>query len=260
MSGIAGVFHRDGRAAGADAAARLAASLAHRGPDGRQVHLAQSVALVHLAFTTTPEAIGERQPLGNPEQTLSITFDGRLDNRRDLAAALGDADAPLVLSDAALVLRAYARWQEAAVARLAGDFAFAIWDARRGLLVCARDPLGIRPFYYHADHDTFVFASEPRAVLIGAARRAAPNEGFIGECLAAEPVHVAETLFEGVLRLPAAHLLVVGRDTLRTSRYWDPIRLGSSAATIGSTASDSGRSWTAPSPRGCDRPDRSACI
>jgi asparagine synthase (glutamine-hydrolysing) len=222
VSGIAGVFHRDGRAAGADATARLAAALAHRGPDGCQVHLAQSVALIHLSFATTPEAKGERQPLANPERTLWITFDGRLDNRRDLAGALGDREDVLPLSDAALVLRAYARWQEAAVARLAGDFAFALWDAGRGVLVCARDPLGIRPFYYHADRDTFVLASEPRALLIGARFRVTPNEGFIGECLAAEPVHVTETLFDGVLRLPAAHVLVVGRDTLRMSRYWDP--------------------------------------
>lgn len=222
MSGIAGVFHRDGRPADTARLHRMAQALAHRGPDGSNVQIDGALGLAHLVLHTTPESVNERQPLANHSGSLWITFDGRLDNRDHLARALGDSPLCGSVSDAALVLRAYERWAEGAVERLVGDFAFALWDRRRRELLCVRDPLGIRPFYYQADALAFRWASEPRALFADGALTPRPNEGFIAECLAAEPLNRAETLFSGVFRLPPAHLMIVSADSLRTTRYWDP--------------------------------------
>lgn len=222
MSGIAGIFRRDGRGADAGLLKRMMQALAHRGPDGSRAHVDGAIGLGHLALQTTPESAGERQPLADNTDPFHITFDGRIDNRDEIARALGDAPPSASASDAALVLRAYARWAEDAVPRLVGDFAFALWDARRRALVCARDALGIRPFYYHADGAAFRCASEPRALFADDALTPRPNEGFIAECLASEPSSQAETLFSGVFRLPPAHLMIVTAGSLRTARYWDP--------------------------------------
>ncbi len=94
---------------------------------------------------------------------LAITADVRLDNRDELLAALGLADRSM--SDAALVLAAYRRWATDCPSRLLGDFAFALWDAHRRALFCARDHFGVKPFCYSAGTDRFVFASEIKALL-----------------------------------------------------------------------------------------------
>jgi asparagine synthase (glutamine-hydrolysing) len=222
MAGIAGLYQRDGRPASSDLLYRMLPALAHRGPDGSDVWLAGSIGLAHLASRTTPEAGGERQPLSDDAGHVWITFDGRLDNRDDIITALGASASLRCASDAALVLEAYARWGAGAVARFVGDFAFALWDARSRELVCARDPLGFRPFYYHADRAAFLFASEPAALLADPALSVRPNEAFAAELLSAAPVHLEDTLFEGIHRLPPAHVLIVRSDGVTKARYWNP--------------------------------------
>ena len=68
-------------------------------------------------------------------------------------------------SDTEVVLKAYARWGEACLAKFRGMFAFALWDARRHRLLLARDPMGIKPLYYAQSGSYFVFASEVRTLL-----------------------------------------------------------------------------------------------
>ena len=69
------------------------------------------------------------------------------------------------MADAELVLRSYQKWNTACPHHLLGDFAFAIWDSRARQLFAARDALGVRPFYYHASSERFVFASDLLAIL-----------------------------------------------------------------------------------------------
>jgi asparagine synthase (glutamine-hydrolysing) len=222
VSGIVGILRRDGGRARATLLDRMLQALVHRGPDGSGTWLDGPVALGFLAHHTTPESVRERQPLADASGHCRVVFDGRLDNRDDLIAALGDREPGAPPGDAALVLRAYRKWGEGLAEHLVGDFALAVWDSAARTLVCARDPLGIRPFYYHADHAGIRWASEPRALFEDAAIARQVNEGYLGELLAAEPIRLDETLLAGIMRLPRAHVLVVGPHGVRTRRYWDP--------------------------------------
>src|SRR5579859_3905078 len=153
MSGIVGLWNRDGRPVEADVLARMSATLAHRGPDGEGHRLIGDVGLACRHLRVTPEETGEIQPLVGASGT-ALVMDGRLDNRDELASAL---HAPRTASDAALALDAYGRWSEEFAAHLVGDFAIAVFDVERHRLVLARDAIGIRPLYYHEGRHFLAF-------------------------------------------------------------------------------------------------------
>jgi len=219
VSGLAGIFNLDGRAADLGVLGRMLAAAAHRGPDGIGHHLDGPISLGSAVLCTTPESLRETQPLYDDLGGLAITMDGRVDNRDELKAALG---ATLrTETDAELVLRAYQRWGEESPRRILGDFAYVIWDSRARRLFCARDHLGLRPFYYFTDGRVFLWASELQQLFRHPSVPRRPNEGMIAEYLANQITSLEETLYQGILRLPPAHFLVVEPSGLRTQRYWD---------------------------------------
>src|SRR5207253_1991157 len=124
-------------------------------------------------------------------------------------------------TDAELVLQSSALWVDGCASRIVGDFAFAIWDRRRGRLFCARDPLGTRPFYYRDDGPTFMWGSELRQLLDTLPLDPEPNEGVLGEYLSSRLVDSRETLYRGILRLSPGHVLTVEDGCVRTTRYFD---------------------------------------
>jgi asparagine synthase (glutamine-hydrolysing) len=160
------------------------------------------------------------QPYVDRQSGSVIALEGRIDNLDELRTALGvsrhqEAHAP------AIVLAAYTRWSEAGVARILGDFAFVIWDAPGDRLFCARDALGQRPLFYAICPGCTVVASDPREVLAHPDVPAAPNEGMLAEFLTGFAQTMDETVWDGVLRLPQAHALVVSDSGTRLVRYWD---------------------------------------
>lgn len=222
MSGIAGILNLDGRPADPVLLRRMTDILAHRGPDGEGLWIQGPVGLGHRMLHTTPESLQEKQPLADETGNLCLTLDGRVDNREELRAALEAKGANLRSdTDAELVLRAYELLGEECPKQILGDFAFAIWDGRNQQLFCARDILGIKPFYYYTDGRTFLFASELRQLFEDPTVPRVSNEGMIGEYLAMAVTSQEETLYRGILRLPQAHVLVVHPSKIRKQRYWD---------------------------------------
>jgi len=161
MSGIAVVYELDGRPADAALLDRMLSAIAHRGPDGIGRLVECPVALGHAMLRTTPQALGEGQPLADSAAQLYLTFHGGIDNREELSSALKRADARIESgTDSELLLRAYQCRGEGAVRRVLRDFAFALWDGRRRQLFCARDCVGAVPFYYWHDGRSFRAATE----------------------------------------------------------------------------------------------------
>ena len=156
------------------------------------------------------------------EAGLALAADARLDDREALRDALGCREAGVCDGD--LILRAWRRWGPDCPNHLLGDYAFALWDARRRILFCARDHVGARPFYYARAGERFVFASAVPAVL------AAPGvpDRLDDDFVAAHLTHIGldtttHTFFAAVRKLPPGHALTVtGDGRLRTERYWRP--------------------------------------
>jgi asparagine synthase (glutamine-hydrolysing) len=146
---------------------------------------------------------------------LDIAGDLRLDNRAELIDRLG-VSGPI--TDLDLVGLGYQRWGEETALRLEGDFAIAIRDRRNGKLICLRDPFGVRPLYYRQEGGYIAFAT--RQALL-ARRGDEPDHGALGRFLIGLDDDANATVFSQVRRLPAAHLLVAGRDAgLAVRRYW----------------------------------------
>lgn len=229
MSAIAGIISLDGGPADSRILEAMLDRLEHRGPDRRGAWVDGPAALGHLALWTTPESTIEQLPMRDPGSGAMITGDARLDNRDDLIQSMGLASAT---PDCALILAAYQKWGEACVEHFLGDFAFAIWDARIRKLFCARDHMGVKPFYYACVPERFfVFATEIKAVLGVPGVSDAINERRVADAFVHLINDPAATYYTHVLRLPAAHCLTL-TDEATLRRYWrlNPdreLRLGS---------------------------------
>ncbi|MEB0140577.1 MULTISPECIES: asparagine synthetase B [unclassified Undibacterium] len=185
-----------------------------------------------LATTDTPPLLGAIHCANSGCELLAWL---RIDNRSALAAELG---LPVCLdnahSDGQLLLAAYARWQEGCVARLIGDFAFALYDPQRETVLLARDPLGVRPLYYRLDPDLLAVALSPAALLHLPDRQAQRDMDWAARFLLRISQSHTATGYREIKKLPPGHLAVLNqtgytmrayfswRDDAPTSRRLDP--------------------------------------
>ena len=222
MSGIAVLFQWDGAPADRSTVERMIAVVPYRAVDGSGVWGAGPVAIGHAKLQTTPEAAAEASPFVDETSGLVLSMDGRVDNRDELTAELNSRGHRVRTgTDAEIVLRAWQCWGTEAPARVIGDFAFALWDASKRTLYCARDPLGVKGFYYFDGPGFFLCASELHQLFQDARVARRPNEPAVADILVRTPVSRRETLFEGVLRLEPAHYLCVSPRGVEGRRYYD---------------------------------------
>lgn len=193
-----------------------------RSVDGQDMWIDGPVALAHQHFWITPEEWGERQPLVDATGRWAITADVRLDNRRELIKQLRPLElASEHLSDAALIMLSYQRWETACVERLTGDFAFVIWDSVRRNLFLARDKLGARGLCYTLNDDHFLAASDVGQLLGHRALDRQIDEDKICEHLAGLYQDEEKSYYKNIHYLPPAHCLLVTTDSIQKWRYWD---------------------------------------
>jgi asparagine synthase (glutamine-hydrolysing) len=223
VSAFAVIFERAGAPADREALEQAMGRLSHRGPDGADVRLVGRVAMGHLHLWTTPEEMGETQPLQVAGMPFTIVVDGRLDNRQELIADLGlGPEEGCRLSDAALILRSHDRWRERCFERFIGPFALALWDEQRGELLCARDALGDRTLFCAIRGTKIIVASEPWAALGGAGLVPEMDEVGAAHYFALHAPEDGRTLFKDVRELLPAEVVVTGATRQRSWRYWQP--------------------------------------
>ncbi|HUP39579.1 MAG TPA: asparagine synthase-related protein [Vicinamibacterales bacterium] len=211
MSGIFGAWHLNGLSVDALTCERCAGRLAPGGP------VSATSPTGPLWFASKP---GPAITYGH----LSCIFDGRLDNRADLEAQLKPHPAlDAAPSNAAIVLAAYEQFGSACVNRIDGDFAFAMFDSREQRLLLARDGLGLRPLCYTRIADTFLFATDAKALLAYPGIATAPDDAMLADSvlyfLAADGQR--RTFFKGVRSLPPAHCLELTPQSMTVRRYFD---------------------------------------
>ncbi|WP_428248432.1 asparagine synthetase B family protein [Ferrovibrio sp.] len=180
-------------------------------------------AFAHVPRPFTPEDRLDRLPGSFAGDTSRLVFDGRLDNRDDLIAALEIEPARAAgLGDAALLMAALERWGTDACLRLVGAFSFAWWDATSHRLILAVDATGGRAVFAHDDTRRLCFATRPLAVLGFPGVKRQIDEIAMAHLLLARPMPADHTAFHGVFRLPPAGLLVWQQGRYSVSRYWQP--------------------------------------
>ena len=229
MCGIMGVIARDGSLS-PDLLERATRTLTHRGPDDDGTVIIDidggSAGPCQVGFAHTRLSIIDLSPLGHqPMQDPStgnwIVFNGEIYNFRDLRSDLIAKGAEFrSQSDTEVVLAAYRVWGEECWLRLRGMFAFALWDAQRKRLLLARDPMGIKPLYYHQSEGNFLFASEVRTLLqTGLVPRRVDSTGALSY-LAFGSVYEPWTIVEGVRAVPPGHMVTWEQGSLSVREYW----------------------------------------
>jgi len=214
MCGIAGIFAYLDVAPSADRAElrRMNARMAARGPDGSGDWYSGDarVGFTHRRLAIIDLSERGAQPMHSADGQLTITFNGEIYNYRELRAEL-EAKGRVFRSDSdtEVMLQLYEERGPAMVEVLRGMFAFGLWDARRRMLLLARDPLGIKPLYYADDGWSFRFASQAKALLAGGAVSRTPDPaGVVGFHLFGS-VPEPFTVWQEIRALPAGTTLVV---------------------------------------------------
>jgi len=225
MSGICGMVDFSGRPIAPEELMRIAAAARHRGPDGIRRRVQDATAFCHLALDATAEATCEQQPLCTPDGAVWLVADLRLDNRGDLLRALEPSGfLPLgrTAGDGEILLAAFLAWGKSCVERLLGDFAFAVWDGRSRTLLCARDPLGVKPLCYARIGSLFCFASEAQQILHHPRVDRSFDEQALADYLAGWTQEPGRSFFRQVRPLPSGTRLLVSSAGDRLERTWSP--------------------------------------
>jgi asparagine synthase (glutamine-hydrolysing) len=225
MCGIAG-FLSASKNVDRDLLRSITDRIAHRGPDGSGFFCDDFVALGHRRLSIIDVA-GGHQPMGNEDGHLQIIFNGEIFNHAQLRPDLEKAGHQYQSRcDTETIIHSYEQYGEECVTKYRGMFAFAIWDTQTKSLFCARDRLGIKPFYYWTDGKTFVFGSEIKALLMHPAVSAEFDDKHLPEFLAFGYLSGEETMFRGIRKLMPGHTMKVQVTPERTleisqKQYWD---------------------------------------
>jgi len=199
-------------------------ALEHRGPDDRGIYLSanRDAALVHTRLAILDFSQNGHQPMSINDQRYWITFNGEIYNFLELRKQLEkEGETFFSHTDTEVILKLYAKYGERCVDFLRGMFAFAIWDDRQQVCFMARDPLGIKPFYYWYQGSTLIFASELRTILsTGIVPKQLSPMGlytYLTNGSVSEPL----TIIENVKILEAGNYLIWKSGSLQQKRYWE---------------------------------------
>jgi len=230
MCGIAGIFHyHSAQLVDFTELNKINDHLRLRGPDdaGVWVNEIGNLGLAHRRLSIIDLSQNAKQPMQLVGESLWITFNGEIYNYQTLRDELAKQGHCFEThSDTEVILKLYQLHGENMLNQLRGMFSFAIWDEKNKTLFCARDPFGIKPFYFSDNGKSFRFASQVKALLAGESTdiNQTPNPaGHVGFFLLGS-VPEPDTLYEGIQSLSAGSYLILRQQGKRIQKQYYDIR------------------------------------
>lgn len=223
MCGIAGVVgERDDNLFVVE---KMLQAIAHRGPDGYGTRLSSDneCVLGHRRLAII-DVEGGKQPLSNEDGTIWVSFNGCIYNYLELAQSLRQKGHVFKThSDTEVIVHAYEEYGPECIHKFIGMFAFALWDEKKKELFCARDRLGVKPFYHILMNGRFYFASEIKSLLVADEIKAEPDNYALQEYLTFQAPVTSKTLFHKIERLLPGHTLTYNSSdrNVKIKQYWD---------------------------------------
>lgn len=230
MCGIVGILALNGHGqVNSNVLARMRDTMRHRGPDGGESWLSDDrrVGFGHRRLSIIDLAPAASQPMTNEDGSVVITFNGEIYNHAGLRPLLVAAGHRFRTdhSDTEVLIHGYEEWGlDGLLARIEGDYAFAIWDGGRRVLSLVRDRIGVKPLYFAFVNGSLLFASEMKGIV--------EHPDFVPDIDPYAVYHYLSflaapaplTMMRGVYKLPAACALTIdGAGTPRMHRYWDAV-------------------------------------
>lgn len=223
MCGIVGIVRADPQAyVDRERLEAMAASLAHRGPDGVGVFTAPGIGLASRRLAIIDPA-GGGQPLQNEDGSLVAVYNGEIYNFRELRTSLERKGHRFRSdTDGEVLCHLYEEEGERMLSRLRGMFAFALWDARAHRLVLARDRFGVKPLYYAPLPGGLAFASELKALLTLPELSRDLDPVALADYLTYLYIPAPSTIFAGARKLGAGACLAYGDGRADVGTWWEP--------------------------------------
>jgi asparagine synthase (glutamine-hydrolysing) len=218
MSVQFGRWSFDGIPPALDYLEKVNAALAPYGPDSSHSYHEDGVTVLYHAFHTTKESHKEDQPHVSQSGNV-ITWDGRLDNRAEFIALMGErleTDSP----DVSVVASAYERWGERCFPQLLGDWALSIWDPSDRSLTLAKDPIGSRHLYYSVDDSQVAWCTILDPLIMFTGRTFELDEEYIAGWFSFFPAaHLSP--YVGIDSVPPSSFVHLERRKRTITKYWD---------------------------------------
>src|SRR5436309_4766427 len=226
MCGIAGQFNFQRRdPVERETIARMARSIAHRGPDDEGHFISGRVGLGFRRLSIIDLA-GGHQPMSDADEMVWIIFNGEIYNYRELRAELqGKGHEFRTNSDTEVIIHGYKEWGTEVLNRLNGMFGLAIWDVNKRRLVVARDAMGIKLIYYKIDNGRLTFGSEIRPVIAADDSKPAVDPTALNLCLRFRYTPSPLTIFQGIRKLPPGTMLICEEENWRQERWYNYTRI-----------------------------------
>jgi len=218
MSVQFGRWNWDGKPVDKTYLAMVKPVIAPYGPDDEGAYAISNLNILYRAFHTTKESRRETQPYVS-ESGVVITWDGRLDNRAELIRLLRDG-LTTSATDVSIVAAAYDEWGANCFAKLVGDWALSIWDARSCSLLLAKDPIGTRHLYYSIHNNQVTWSTILDPLVRFAGNSFALCEEYIAGWFSLFPAtHL--TPYIGIHSVPPSSSVVICDEKQTVIKYWD---------------------------------------
>lgn len=198
---------------------KVGATLALYGPDSNDGYSKDGVAILYRAFHTTTESHLEVQPHISPSGAV-ITWDGRLDNRKELIVELRDS-LTADHTDVALVAAAYERWGNNCLGKLVGDWAVSIWNRNNRSLLLAKDPIGTRHLYYWIGGNQVTWGTLLDPIIRFAGRTFDLDKEYVAGWFSSMYPAVHLTPCVGIHSVPPSSWVLLRPGSHTVSKYWD---------------------------------------
>ncbi|HEX3048708.1 MAG TPA: asparagine synthase (glutamine-hydrolyzing) [Bacillota bacterium] len=224
MCGICGMFDlKNERRVEQAVIGKMTGKLLHRGPDAVGHYIKDNLALGFTRLSII-DLEGGMQPLWNEDHTLVMLCNGEIFNYLDLRKNLVAKGHQFKTNcDVEVLVHLYEESGPEFIKDLNGQFAFVIFDSRKNLLLCARDQVGIAPFFYTIVDQMFIFASEMKAILEHPLVKREIDIIGMDQILTFPGMISPRTLIKDIHSLESGHYLILMDSTLKNIEYWDLI-------------------------------------
>jgi len=222
MCGIAGIYNFKERQIDRKILHQMDEVLSHRGPDGHGEFFQNNVGLANRRLAIIDPTSAGNQPMSTREGDLWITFNGEIFNYRKLREELEKKNYKFrTQTDTEVLLNLYVEYGQNFVGKLLGQFAFCIYDKKKNYFILARDHLGINPLFYAQKGNTFIFASEVKAILASGIIKKELDKEALWHYLSTFSIPSPLTIFSQIKCLPPGYLMLVTSNGIQLKKYWE---------------------------------------
>lgn len=221
MCGIAGIVGREGETITADQVRRMTDSIVHRGPDDEGIYAERNIGL-GMRRLSIIDLSGGHQPIYNEDRSIVVVFNGEIYNFLELRKELEKRGHQFrTHSDTEVIVHLYEEMGADCVTKLRGMFAIALYDAKRNVVLLARDRLGKKPLYYAEHNGRLFFGSEIKAMLAVAPELAAVDPEGVLQFFCYGYIPDPYSAFREIKKLPPGHLAEFKSGKIQVRQYWD---------------------------------------